>query len=737
MESSGNMEVLANPDAAQDETMSPGQVVDRLIADVQQPVVEQQPEPQAAEQLVVEQPVVEQPVAKQEPDYITVVMGGIEIDVPADMPEDQIKANLSRIRSSPEFDQYIDKETGAPNWVRLVVGAGANEKERIQTIQNIFPDVIPYGQNNFIFTSPETGKYTLYNEKGFGVGDVFSVGRELTQGVATSVGAAVGGYFTGGLGTYAGAGLGNYIGGQALDLLTMLSGAREFEQTGKEVAVEAAVDIAFGAVFEKIGRSVSPLLKRLFGGGTPEGQAALQAFAKANVTPTAGSVSPSLAQIEGGLKQIPFSGQIIVKRSKEIVDAVKRLSDDLTKTLGRPGTPQAAGEVAKEAAKRAMSDAAKRINALEAPIIAKMGEDNLVTISNIKQTKAFLEAEIAKGPFWARAYKPTLAWINDIEATGPRTYANMKAIKTQIGQTAFAPPNGKTSPQLQSGLRDLYFALGRDMVESASKIDPSLAKDVAKYNRYWSMYSKNSKEFLTKLSETDAPHTIYNRLVSQSRGGDTTLLRMKKNFKKEEWDDIAATMFNELGLSGSGAQNVAGDAFSPSVFLTNWNKISKEAKNVMFSGESNADLRGALDALVSQTDSLKRLEKYTNHSNSGGAVAMATLLGALGGTGGTMAGAGISGGLYALGVATGIVGGSALAARLLTFGPFVRWLARPIDETGEGFAVNFSKHIARLPQMAAENEFMKSEIYEYMSALRDYTQPSVRDKIIMQQGTAQ
>src|SRR5689334_21642542 len=110
--------------------------------------------------------------------------GGQVAEIPDDWTQAQRADAVSNYMKSPAFASTVDQSTGAPASVRLRVG-GSPEGDRLANLRKFFPDAVPYGSDNFVFTNPDTGKPTLYNPKGFDFGDVASMGREVT----TSVGA--------------------------------------------------------------------------------------------------------------------------------------------------------------------------------------------------------------------------------------------------------------------------------------------------------------------------------------------------------------------------------------------------------------------------------------------------------------------------------------------------------------------------------------------------------------------
>lgn len=94
--------------------------------------------------------------------------------------------------------QKLDTTSGAPLKVRAVVGNFDDPDRRLKALQEYYPDAVPYGDDNFIFTS-EDGVPTVYNNESWipDVGDFVSVGRDVTSMI------------TGGL-----AGTSAFIGGQ-------------------------------------------------------------------------------------------------------------------------------------------------------------------------------------------------------------------------------------------------------------------------------------------------------------------------------------------------------------------------------------------------------------------------------------------------------------------------------------------------------------------------------------------
>ena len=87
----------------------------------------------------------------------------------------------------------LDEKTGAPNKLRAVINAYRKPEDKIKVLQKYYPDAIPFGSDNYVFKDPNTGQPTLFNPKGFDVGDVVEYGRVATEILASIPGFAAGG----------------------------------------------------------------------------------------------------------------------------------------------------------------------------------------------------------------------------------------------------------------------------------------------------------------------------------------------------------------------------------------------------------------------------------------------------------------------------------------------------------------------------------------------------------------
>jgi hypothetical protein len=98
------------------------------------------------------------------------------------------------------------------------------------------------------------------------------------------------------------------------------------------------------------------------------------------------------------------------------------------------------------------------------------------------------------------------------------------------------------------------------------------------------------------------------------RGGNARLSRVMSALTPEEAGTVRATLVDRLGRATPGAQDAQGETFSAATFLTNWNKMTPQAKASIFPDKSARDNMNDL-ALIAERS--KRGQAMANTSNTG------------------------------------------------------------------------------------------------------------------------
>ena len=673
------------------------------------------------------------------PEPFEVEVGGAILELPAGATEETVKLAVENFRASPSFDKLVDKSRGAPARVRALVG-GAPLQDRLANLKRFFPDAFAFGEDNFVFTDPETGNPTLYNPEGFDVGDVASVGREVSEAVGGTLGAtfgAAGGFVLGSPtgpgvalttveGGILGAGLGTAAGGSLFDITMNMLAGRIDTRNPLEATLDTAIDFLAGAGGQKAGEVVQQGVKAALGGGKAAAQGMAEAFARLRIDPPAGAVTGSrtLGTIEKSLESTPSATAIMQRQAEKVLEQTKAAADSLAAKFGPLKTTAEAGATIKSAAVSAAERFGFKQEQVYQEAFDLVGAETRVAVPAVTELRHALTAELAGAPESLKStLNPALNMVRQIQADaaeGGVAFDALRQIRTNIGKDIAAPQlSGSTGAQNEA-LKRIYGALTEDMSAAAKEAGPEAAKKLAVADRFTRAWMNTTNKTLQKIVKFETDERAFNFVMSSTKDGANQLARLQRNFTAEEWDTVAGTVLGRMGLARPTAQNVAGDAFSVSTFLTNWNRITPEAKKVLFGGKRYKDLSPALDDLVNAVSSLKGVEKLTNTSNtSRNMIAWMTIQSLVGGSGGLAAGGG------AQSVGAGVLGALIapnLTARLITSPAFVRWLITPVTKVN-----GILPHLGRLVAIGEAEPDLREGIAQYVAAMRSVERADIEE----------
>jgi hypothetical protein len=621
---------------------------------------------------------------------------------------------MTQAQSQQTLPQFIDKRRGAPGRVREAVGSGP-EQDRLANIQRYYPDAQAYGDDNFVFTDPETQRATLYNPPGLDMGDVSSVARDLVSAGGSTIGAILGAPAGPG-GAVAGAGLGMAGGSTLYDAVSGLTTGRQDSRTPLDRARDVALDVTGGAVGQRLGEVAEVGIKRGLGamrdatlGRTSE--KLVNDASSLGVNLTAGSATGSriLAGAEKSLTTLSPRLQRVYEATNK---AMQQSIDDTAERMGVIGTAQEAGGRIKDAAKAAVErfevrsgevydvayDLVGAKTPAQFPATAALGRELMAGIK---------AAPNSRGP----VLNPTLTRVKAILTDAGKDglpFEQLRAIRTELGKQLKTPQAmGSDGAQIEY-MRALYGTLTDDMNAVAKAAGPDAAAALRRADKYYRLGMKTGAPLLNKIIATDAPEKAFSLVMSGTKEGATNLRRLRQAFNPAEWGDVSATVLHRMGVPNSGNE------FSVQTFFRNFNKMAPETKWALFGGTRYARVAKDLEKINSVATALSRTEALSNTSNTANALAYNAVISAVGGA------------IY--GVASGDVGAAAqvgagafvaprLAARLLTSPTFVRWLARaPVTSSNPNAMI---QHIGRLAGMAGKNQAERDVILPYLDLLRD------------------
>ncbi|NSZ64610.1 hypothetical protein G6L16_021455 [Agrobacterium tumefaciens] len=548
----------------------------------------------------------------------------------------------------------ISGDAGDAPWnVRMAVGALDKPEDRLKAIQKTYPDAKPYGEDNFIFTDPDTGTTRLYNRESWfpSLGDFASIAPEIGETIGGAVGGTLGGIGGGvagsavpvigtGVGAFggavAGAGGGSVAGREGVQRgLNWLFG-NEDTRTGSEQAVDAAKTFALGAAGEGAGRAVGAgwnagknTYKKMLVGEVDDVAKAQARLADLNAI---GADNPLPGMVNGNSRTSKFehalsslrNGDVIQKRIDDAHQAMDGEFDRIVSGTGTARTQAELGELLKEQAKAAKQAGYQRSNQL----YDRVGE-KVTSPAVIDNTSSFLQKltadREAMGSFDKRAIgSQTDSVIDDAtaileDAQNGMTFDQLQKARTIIGQRA----KDTDDKVLSNHLNGLYGALTADMEKTALASGEDAAQAWRKANNQYRRHMDPEKGFgkggvADKIIQAPDTDKIWQFATETTNKGGNRIAQIRRTVEKSEggkdaWADVVSSSIEQLGKS----TDVEGvEQFNSTMFLNKWSKMSPEAKDAIFKGTKNQQYRQDLDRLARVSNNMKQYARGANHSNS-------------------------------------------------------------------------------------------------------------------------
>lgn len=297
---------------------------------------------------------------------------------------------------------------------------------------------------------------------------------------------------------------------------------------------------------------------------------------------------------------------------------------------------------------------------------------------------------------------------------GKLPYEALKKLRTLVGNEMTDSTFASDVPR--SKWTRLYAALSDDLGNAAQQRGPQATQAWQRANWYTRAGMDRIDALRSVVDRAGGPERVFQAATSGTREGATTLRGVMQSLPEDGQKLLSATVIRRLGIASPGAQNELGDQFSTQTFLTNWNKLSPEAKTTLF-GRFGPQFAGDMDRIARVASNLRQgSQVFANPSGTAQVVsaqsAGLTALGALA-TGHPMVAAGVGVG----------VGGSNLFARVLTNPTVVHWLAKSVDKP----SATLPAQINLLAQAAASNR--DPEAQRVAQWLRQATQAKSDDQL--------
>lgn len=465
----------------------------------------------------------------------------------------------------------------------------------------------------------------------------------------------------------------------------------------------AATGGALGALGAQAGNAVSERLR--LQGDTPvtltPQQEALQASQRMaeRGTPVdmlpADAGGPMVKRLTGAAAQAPLSASPVINKAAAILEQAKVARDAVGARIGPVADAEAVGEAAAKGARNYITRSRNQIGRIY-DMAGTMAGDTKLPLPN---AKAILDEQIARLEA-VPGGGAGLQEAKDLRAAleGDFTVQGVRDMRTEM----FVAPEFRGTP-VERRMRQIVDAAAKDIeqgLRDAGKGDA--ARAFAEADRRWrqrlNTISRVIEPIIGKSEDTaKSGEEIIAALQRAAKGNNQRLRSFISTLPEDEAGMVRAKFIDELGREAPGRQNAAGDAFSLSKFLTDWNKLGRSAKATLFDDEA----RAALDDLALMAERTKDSQKYANFSNtSGGIWGNLGLLGGVSAFSRTAAAAGL--------------GAQLISGRLLASPKFARWLARAPKT-----ALSDTAYIDRLSRIAAAEPAIANDVLGLQKRLLD------------------
>ncbi len=531
-----------------------------------------------------------------------------------------------------------------------------------------------------------------------------------------------------------------------------------------QIASTATGATAGSGVKEMGGGPIAQLLATLAGGMTPaavaEGlpkafkslftgkkspadiQKTIDEFAQIGAKPSAGQATenPLVRSIEAVVGKSPGGVAPIKEKAIQQQEALKNKVDDIATGL----SPKASGEIAGRKIEKGIEEgiAAKKetqaglyeqfdnllpkgtevtvdnttkiLNELTNPVPGMKSTSATLANPKIQEIKTALERdmfgdvkkyedELRKSGFTEPVIQKLLSQLK-VE-TKPVSYDALKRIRSQVGGMIESSSFGSDVPTGE--LKRLYGALSDDMKIAAKATGPEAEKALTRANKYTKAMHERIDTVQRVVDKNGGPEKVFQAATSGTAEGATTLRAVLKTLPDDAKKTLVSTMLRRLGRATPGRQNDIGTEFSTETFLTNWNRLSPEAKSAM-SGPMGKQYAEDLNKVAKVASNLREGSKvYSNPSGTAPLKAAIVTYGALGTGIGTGNLPGIAGALSYLASNRG-------AAKLLTNPEFVNWLAKAPKPNSKDWGA-YATRLTAISQMYPEDSEAIADVQNKMS----------------------
>jgi hypothetical protein len=389
-----------------------------------------------------------------------------------------------------------------------------------------------------------------------------------------------------------------------------------------------------------------------------EVQAGARAADALGITPSLGMTSKTGGMISAGLEKVPFAAERIAQDAARAVGEIEGAFKRTVGTIAEPRTAAGAGETLIAGVTRFRDQFKATASRLFNEVGQRLPPGTKVEIPNTLQAAQDARRFFADNPELAQTLGLT-RWdgVLNEAATNGMTWQALADFRSAVGE-GIGSIKGPLADQADGRLKSLYGTLTADMEAAARAAGPEAFQSWKRATNYYRAGAERIERSLDQTINAKSPERAFEAFRAMASEGSaradiTRMTQIKRSVSPTEWNEVSATIVDRLGRARAGAQSAEGDAFSPATFLTEWNKMTPQARSILLPPEA----RRELETLARVAERAKSAGAERNFSNTGNVQVLLAL--------------GL-GSMADLGLTTTALGGTYVSSRAMTSAPFLR-----------------------------------------------------------------
>jgi len=414
-------------------------------------------------------------------------------------------------------------------------------------------------------------------------------------------------------------------------------------------------------------------------------------FSKLGIDATAATLTgrPSVANLEESLGGSLFAADIIGASRDKLLKQLSDTTDKIANKFGAPaGSKEEVGAVIRQGALAAFDKIEDKKTKLYDAAYDAAGSVN-VNFQNLRTLKAELESELAQAPQSLKgSLGPAIAQIDVIlkdaaQNNGLLPLQAMRSVRTALGKTIGKPIPGaiRIMKQGDERLPSIYKSLTADISEAVSDASPDAARLLRRADDYTRFTAKENLAVIDKISKRGLDSQVFDFAVFGSAKGGQRIRDVFKNLSRDERDAVSSSVISQLGYRGNASE---GAEWSARTFITNWQRLDKNAKQVLFGAPRFREVAKELNSLARVAKVTAERAAADNVSRTGNVLTTSGQLLPLLAAGGLALGGQFEAAQTALGVGTTTILAPRYAAKLMTSPKFLRWLKSTAQVANKG-----------------------------------------------------